>query len=138
MNNISLKTFKKDKLWYTYVKRARNCMAELLDSSWALGDIINQVSTTYGEKTLRTFAGDIGISLPSVYNYKLLSNSFPIEARLKYLKDHPNLSTSHLLILAKQHLPKELVEKYLKEASDKSLSVKQLQNLIKQEKDRRE
>ena len=59
---------------------------------WLIGDTALEIETRYGDKTMESFARDIGANQSTVKGYKRVAKFYPPEFRGNLFGDNPNLT----------------------------------------------
>ena len=121
----------RDENWRNLVAKARIELANQLQKAWVVGDILKEVTSKYGEHTIKKFCEDIGLGSSTAYSYRKLAMQFPTEERAELLNKFSNLTYGHYSLLAnKNGLTNKEVGKYLEDANNKNLSIRSLKSLI--------
>lgn len=75
---------------------ARRYSESLDDLRWILGDCANTVTSRYGDKTVESFARDIGQRKSTIYQYAKVAAYYPNTLRRRILEQLPNINYSHM------------------------------------------
>lgn len=96
-----------EKGWEEFVSRGMEARESKDNSQWLLGDLAQEVETTYGEDSIGKYSWAIGVEKKTMMNYRTVAKRFNRETRDKYRK----LSFSHFALATACASPEAWLEK---------------------------
>lgn len=100
----------------------RELVIDIDNRRWIVGDYALHIDTHYGDKTMESFARDIGMNRSTVSNWKRVSEFYPQSFRAEQIDKNPNLTYTYFRDALRLSDDPQIVAAWLEEVSSNGWS----------------